>query len=225
MWNLSIRSKEDAGVPQNHGLDPARREFLKRFFHDLATPLSAVSLHLEGADRRARRGADPAEALAVARAELGKAFDLFDRGREFLLETPESSDVLELDSAVRTVAADHGVVVEGQTGGKVRGNPSALKSVLSALVINAVEAGGPNAARIRLSRRASTLRVEVENPGKLPADNPELLFSPKSARAGRNWGMGLPLARVGASDLGGALRLEHQGGVVRATLEIPEESP
>ena len=57
-----------------------RREFLKRFFHDLATPLSAVSLHLEGADRRARRGADPSDALAVARTELGKAFDLFDAG-------------------------------------------------------------------------------------------------------------------------------------------------
>jgi C4-dicarboxylate-specific signal transduction histidine kinase len=159
----------------------------------------------------------------VARAELGKAFDLFDRGREFLLETPENSGALELDSAVRAIAADHGIPVEGETGGKVRGNPAALKSVLSALVINAVEAGGPNAARIRLSRRGSTLRVEVENPGELPADNTELLFSPKSARAGRNWGMGLPVARVGASDLGGALRLEHQAGVVRATLEIPEE--
>ena len=76
-------------MAQNEGLDPARREFLKRFFHDLATPLSAVSLHLEGADRRARRGADPSDALAVARTELGKAFDLFDRGREFLLETPD----------------------------------------------------------------------------------------------------------------------------------------
>jgi signal transduction histidine kinase len=210
-------------LPQNPGLDPARREFLKRFFHDLATPLSAVSLHLEGADRRARRGADPAEALAVARAELGKAFDLFDRGREFLLESPENSDLLDLDSAVRAVAADHGVPVDGQTAGKVRGNPGTLKSVLSALIVNAVEAGGPDAARVRLSRRASTLRVEVENPGELPADNPEALFSPKSARAGRNWGMGLPVARVGASDLGGALRIEHQRGVVRASLEIPEE--
>ena len=210
-------------MAQNPGLDPARREFLKRFFHDLATPLSAVSLHLEGADRRARRGADPSEALTVARAELGKAFDLFDRGREFLLETTDHSELVDVDSAVRAVGADHGVSVEGETGGKVRGNPATLKSVLSALVINAVEAAAGKDPQVRLSRRGSTLRVEVENPGELPSDNTESLFSPKSARAGRNWGMGLPVARVGASDLGGALRLEHRGGVVRATLEIPEE--
>jgi signal transduction histidine kinase len=211
-------------LAQNEGLDPARREFLKRFFHDLATPLSAVSLHLEGADRRARRGADPSDALAVARTELGKAFDLFDRGREFLLETPDRFQALELDPAVRAVAADYpGVRLEGETGASVRGNSATLNSVVSALIVNGVEAAGAEAVRVRLARRDSKLLVEVENPGQLPTDNPEALFSPKAARQGRNWGMGLPLARVGASDLGGAIRLEQQGGSVRATLEIPEE--
>src|SRR5947209_18329064 len=65
----------------------AQRDFLHRFFHDLATPLSAVSLHLEGADRRVKRGADPTESLAVARAELSRAFDLFEQGRECLLHS------------------------------------------------------------------------------------------------------------------------------------------
>lgn len=212
-------------MAQNEGLDPARREFLKRFFHDLATPLSAVSLHLEGADRRARRGADPSDALAVARTELGKAFDLFDRGREFLLETPDHFETLELDPAVRAVAADYpGVRLEGETGANVRGNAATLKSVVSALIVNAVEAAGAEAVRVRLAREDSRVLVEVENPGQLPTDNAEALFSPKAARLGRNWGMGLPLARVGASDLGGAIRLEQQGGSVRATLEIPEGS-
>ena len=211
-------------MPQTEGLDPARREFLKRFFHDLATPLSAVSLHLEGADRRARRGADPSEALAVARAELGKAFDLFDRGREFLLETPERPHTVELDSAVSAVAAEYpGVRLEGRTDAKIHANPGTLKSVLSSLIVNAVEASKPEAVRVRLGRDGSKVRIDVENPGELPSDNPEALFSPKAARPGRNWGMGLPLARVGASDLGGEIRLEHGGGSVRAILEIPEE--
>ena len=210
-------------MPQNEGLDPARREFLKRFFHDLATPLSAVSLHLEGADRRARRGADPSEALAIARTELGKAFDLFDRGREFLLETPEHPQTLELDSAVQAVATDYpGIQLDGRTGARVHGNPGTLKSVVSALIVNAVEASAPEAVHVRLGRGGSKVRVEVENPGELPTDNPEALFSPKAARPGRNWGMGLPLARVGASDLGGEIRLEHRGGSVRAILEIQE---
>ncbi|HEY6147413.1 MAG TPA: ATP-binding protein [Thermoanaerobaculia bacterium] len=212
-------------MPHNEGLDPARREFLKRFFHDLATPLSAVSLHLEGADRRARRGGDPSEALAVARTELGKAFDLFDRGREFLLEAPGKPQTLELDSAVRSVASEYaGVRLEGETGARIHGNPGALKTAVSALIANAVEAAGAEAVRVRLGRENSTLRVEVENPGQLPTDNAEALFSPKTARPGRNWGMGLPLARVGASDLGGVLRIEQLEGTVRATLEIPEGS-
>jgi signal transduction histidine kinase len=212
-------------LAQNEGLDPARREFLKRFFHDLATPLSAVSLHLEGADRRARRGTDPSDALSIARTELGKAFDLFDRGREFLLETPDHFGTLELDPAVRAVAADYpGVRIEGETGACIHGNGATLRSVVSALIVNAIEASGPDGVRVRLAREGSTAVVEVENPGQLPTDNPEALFSPKTARPGRNWGMGLPLARVGASDLGGAIRLEQQGGSVRATLEIPEGS-
>jgi hypothetical protein len=60
---------------------------LRRFFHDVATPLSAVSLHLERAARLAGRGDDPSEPLATARRELDKAFALFEQGRESLLRT------------------------------------------------------------------------------------------------------------------------------------------
>lgn len=64
---------------------------LRRFFHDLATPLSGVGLHLERASRLSSRGEDPSEALAVARRELERAFELFERGREaFLSRSGES---------------------------------------------------------------------------------------------------------------------------------------
>jgi len=68
--------------------NPARGEGpakLRRFFHDLATPLSAVSLHLERALRQADRGEDPVEALKTAREQLDRAFGLLERGREELL--------------------------------------------------------------------------------------------------------------------------------------------
>jgi len=61
---------------------------LRRFFHDVATPLSAVSLHLERAARLASRGEDPSDALATARRELERAFALFEQGRENLLAGP-----------------------------------------------------------------------------------------------------------------------------------------
>ena len=61
------------------------RPALERFFHDLATPLSGLSLHLERAHRLAQRGQDSSEALGVARQELEKALALFEKGRGILL--------------------------------------------------------------------------------------------------------------------------------------------
>ena len=58
---------------------------LRRFFHDLATPLSGLSLHLERAHRLSQKGEDASEALDVARRELEKAFSLFEQGRAALL--------------------------------------------------------------------------------------------------------------------------------------------
>jgi len=58
---------------------------LRRFFHDLATPLSGLGLHLERAARLASRGEDPSEAIGVAKRGLERAFQLFEKGREELL--------------------------------------------------------------------------------------------------------------------------------------------
>jgi hypothetical protein len=62
-----------------------QKQDLRRFFHDLATPLSGLGLHLERAVRLAARGEDPTEALGVAKRELERAFQLFEKGREELL--------------------------------------------------------------------------------------------------------------------------------------------
>ena len=77
-----------------------RRQFLRTFFHDLATPLSAVSLHLEGGNRRLARGEDPSASLDIARTELGRAFDLFDRARELLLSEPRDAESFDFDEWV-----------------------------------------------------------------------------------------------------------------------------
>ena len=63
------------------------RTRLRRFLHDVSAPLSAVSLHLEAASRRASRGDDPSDSLATARRELARAFELFERGRQDLLDS------------------------------------------------------------------------------------------------------------------------------------------
>jgi signal transduction histidine kinase len=58
---------------------------LRKFFHDIATPLSAASLHLERASRLIARGEDAEDALSTAREQLDRAFALLERGREELL--------------------------------------------------------------------------------------------------------------------------------------------
>ena len=95
-------SKKDADLAYKQALsaESVHRDFLRRFLHDLATPLSAVSLHLEAADRRARRGADPSESLAIAKEEISRAFDLFDRGRELLLFEPSPDETFSFDELV-----------------------------------------------------------------------------------------------------------------------------
>ena len=58
---------------------------LRRFFHDLAGPLSALALQLESATRSAARGDDPSAALKRAREELERAYAFFEGARASLL--------------------------------------------------------------------------------------------------------------------------------------------
>lgn len=203
---------------------PARRSFLRTFFHDLATPLSAVSLHLEGANRRLRRGGDPKESLDIARSELTRAFELFEHGRELLLSQPAAREVFSFDEWVESAARQlltEGVRVEGATEGRVAADRSKISEALSALLVNALESGNPvSIGRVRQDGR---LQVRIENRGRLPGDDPEKLFAPRSSGAGKNWGMGLARARLYAADAGGSVRLTQDGDRVVATLELPEE--
>jgi signal transduction histidine kinase len=206
--------------------EEVRQDFLHRLFHDLATPLSAVALHLEGADRRVRRGADPSEALATARSELSRAFDLFEKGRDCLLAGSGSPETFPFDELVAFSVASNGasgVAVEGETGGLVTGDRKSLAEALSALLTNAIEAAGAGSVSVRRGREAGRLRVSIENPGSLDQD-PEKLFSPRCARAGRPWGMGLARSRLSAAAAGGTVRLEQKSGRITAILELPEET-
>lgn len=203
----------------------ARRDFLRRFLHDLATPLSAVSLHLEAADRRVRRGADPSESLAIAKAEIGRAFDLFDRGRELLLFEPspeESVPFDELVAAALVACGGSGAKLEGSTGGCVKGDRRALVEALQALFSNALEASPAPAVSVRLDRTGGRLVLRVQNPGRLPGTDPEALFSPRAAADGKAWGMGLSRARLLSAGAGGTVCLEQAGDRVVATMEFPE---
>src|SRR5438034_634447 len=79
------------------------------------------------------------------RAELSRAFDLFEKGRECLLAPSGSPESFSFDELVASSVASNGasgVAVEGKTGGRVSGDRSALEQALSALLTNAIEASG-----------------------------------------------------------------------------------
>jgi signal transduction histidine kinase len=206
--------------------ESARLQFLRRFFHDLATPLSAVSLHLEGADRRLRRGADAFESLDIARSELSRAFELFERGREILLFPGEAGTSFPFDEwvadVVRAFRAE--VSVTGATGGRIFADRRSLTEAFESLLANALEFSQRGEVSVARERRDSRLAVVVENTGRLPLEDPERLFSPGVKSSGKNWGMGLPRARLRAAEAGGTLTLEQKRDRVTATLEIPEET-
>jgi signal transduction histidine kinase len=222
-----MESKTDAGMAEKERMSAysAHRDFLRRFLHDLATPLSAVSLHLEAADRRLRRGADPSESLGIARAEIARAFDLFDRGRELLLFEPGTGESIAFDELVSSAVAGSGagqVRLEGSTGGFVRADRRALAEILTAILTNALEASPSGGVSVSLEREEDALEVRVENPGRLPDGDPEAIFSPRVASAGKAWGLGLARARILTVASGGVLRVEQAGDRVAATVRIPE---
>jgi hypothetical protein len=79
--SLTLSSKERP----DKGNGRSDEENLHAFLRDVSTPLSAVALHLETASRRLSRGEDPAKWIGVAKKELGKALDMFERGRTQIL--------------------------------------------------------------------------------------------------------------------------------------------
>ncbi len=222
-------SKKDAGLIPSKApsAGSAQQDFLRRFLHDLATPLSAISLHLEAAERRLRRGADASESLGIAKKEVARACELFDRGRELLLLEPSAGESIALDGLVSDVIAGcgaSGVQREGSTGGFVRADRRALEEALRELLSNALAASPSSSVSVLLERNRDGLLVRVRNPAVLPSADLEGLFSPRAAGPGRSWGFGLARARLLCAAAGGTVKLEQAGEGVVATVELPEEA-
>jgi signal transduction histidine kinase len=205
--------------------EEARRKFLRALFHDLATPLSAVSLHLAAARRKATKGEDSRDSLEIAATELGRAFDLFEKGRELLLQERGQEETFEFDRWVEETTSRFGeaVQIEGETGGLVHADPSALSAALMALISNAREASSGRPVTVARERGEMGLRARVVNEGRLPEGDVEKLFAPRTAGAAREWGMGLARARLNAAGAGGCVLLRQENDQVCAILEIPEE--
>lgn len=213
--------------------------------HEIKNPLSAIGLQLDLLERecahdaalpaardRPSPGAQPE--FTEIRGELTRIRDLVNRIGSFLRKGDGPQERIDLkqlaEEARRTVDAEQTISIETDTSGAlaVRANPEQLRSIVTNLLQNALEAGSrPEGIQMSLHRNAARAILEVADRGAgIPDElDPERLFIPFFTTKTRGFGLGLALARRFARDAGGDLVLERRkGGGSRARLSLPLDS-
>ena len=170
----------------------AQREFIADAAHELRTPLAALKLQLQLADRAA-----PGEVRSVA---FAKTYERLDRAThlvgQLLALARQAPGVAErrqqsvrLDNLIRIVASDFQAVAAdrfitfGLKGGgddlRIIGDPEALRVMLNNVVDNALRytgSGGSVLVESGLDGRGPFIRVTDTGPG-IPIDERDLVFN------------------------------------------------
>ena len=226
------------------GVQAAQRERIEslgRFSlavaHQIRNPLMVIG-GFAGRLARNRAADDPeAEALGMIldgarRLEsVVQAVSTYARRRE---PAPVPLDPAALaaraeDAARKRTGLDVPLAVAGDIG-NIRVDGTLLEECLTELVANALEAterSGRDAGRagvvIRLERDGDTARLTVQDNGSgLPEDLRPFVFDPFFTTKAVGVGMGLPIAKRNAEEMGGSLSLrQDEAGGCRAVLLLP----
>lgn len=209
--------------------DAVRRQgaFVAAASHDLRTPLSALQMELELADRpdagpdelRAALHAarDDATRLGELAGDLLQLATVSSEGRQLVLSSVDLADLVEtVHRRVAPVAENAGVRIHSGVEHRiVRLDRVRIEQALANLLVNAVtysSAGGQvdiGSGADPIEPRDITIEVLDRGPG-VPADEREAIFEPFRRGAGaRGHGAGLGLATVRAA-------VEAHGGKVTA---------
>jgi two-component system OmpR family sensor kinase len=183
--------------------------------HDLRTPLMRLGLRIEEAPEALRETCenDIREMQAMISAAMTYVRDTSTKGPRRPL------DLRSLAETVVDDLSDRGEAVGLDTGEPVvlDGNPVAIKSMLSNLVVNAVKYAG--SAEVSLSQVDGHAMIEIrdEGPG-IPSEDLERVFEPffrgerSRNRDTGGIGLGLASARAVARAHGGDVTLEIRVG-------------
>jgi two-component system OmpR family sensor kinase len=210
----------------------AQRAFVADAAHELRTPLAALKLQLQLAER-ASEGPERAAALSELAGGLERSTHLVQQLLTLArldpgAGTPAARSAVDLAALVRQTVADHAVLAEHERidlgaarveeGVSVDGEPAALRTLLANLVDNALR-HTPGGGRVDVSAgggaEAPYLEVADSGPG-IPAAERERVFdrfyrTPGSAEGGS--GLGLSIVKAIAERHGATIELlETPGG-------------
>ncbi len=217
-------------------------EATRAIAHDLKNPLTPIRLSAERLLRQAARGERPTEeSIAAPVATILRQTDILTEriGRLSRFANPASLAKERLDrpavgKLLDEIAADFSAharfevdVTVGEGLPVCLADLRALRDVLTNFVLNAIEAIGEGAGRVRLSAEAADGGVrfacEDDGPG-VPEPQLQRLFDPTFSTKSRGSGMGLAAARSAVEAHGGSVfahRREPRGLVIGFT--IPPE--
>jgi nitrogen fixation/metabolism regulation signal transduction histidine kinase len=215
------------------------KRFVRRFRHEISTPLSGAALHLEVAARRLQKadGFDREavlENLRVSQQALESASQMLDWIGEFARADDSVPGAVDLGVVVSGAAEPfredlrrRGLTLElpADSGGPGwYGSAHELSEVVSEITANAFQhAGSPGIVRWAVNAEAPAPVLTCDSPGALPAGDPEHLFGSAKGAQSAGRGFGLLRARRLAQSNGAELTLAQAGSSVRATIRfLPE---
>lgn len=214
----------------------ALRSFLRRFRHEISTPLSGANLHLEVALRRMQRpgGFDSAavvENLRTCQQSLESAAGMLDLIAEASQEEVEEPAEFSLAAAIqesseplRAEAMARGLLLEiPAVAPEPRwfASPRDVGLAIGEITRNAVEHSSvPGSIRWSIEDRSSEIVLTCRSSGRIPAGDPEHLFGVAKRDASPGRGFGLLRARRAAQGNGASLELRQEGEEVCAILRF-----
>ena len=216
-----------------------QRAFVADAAHELRTPLTAVRLQAQIAERAAKDG-ERREALDSLMHGVERASHLVQQLLTLAREEDQSaqapSEPVRLDELAREVLAEHATLAQSkhidlgvarEEPLSVRGNPAALRTVLSNLVDNAVRytpAGGSVDLSLAHDGGEAVLEVSDSGPG-IPAEDRARVFDRFYRRPGdapEGSGLGLAIVKQVVERHRGSIALEDApGGGLRVVLRLP----
>jgi two-component system sensor histidine kinase BaeS len=217
----------------------AMKKFIRRFRHEISTPLSGAALHLEVAARRLQKSDSPDRAavlenVRVCQQAVEAASRMLDWIGDFSkTEDPPAEHALAplLEAAAEPFREDlarRGLALEmpsGADGPVWFGCAPELSDVISEVTANAYQhAAAPGTVRWSIGGDPDAPLLTCESPGSLPPGDPEHLFGSAKGAESTGRGFGLLRARRLAQSNGADLSLAQTGGSVTARIRFHPET-